>query len=168
MAGSVQYEISRADYVAAARWAASPTRKAVAIELSLLAAGVVAGVIARYVGHEAAGSLALIVTSGLLGAFVCGYVGGQIGAVIGARRAFSQYSKLNGPTELNWDDDGFRLEAPKEKLACEWQDLVNVGENQRTFMLFPQHHIYLMVPKAAFGSSAALADFSLCLQTRRT
>lgn len=168
MAGAVRYEVTRADYVAAARLAMSPTRRTVVVEVFTLAVGVLVAAVAVYLGHESARTMAIMVTCGLLGAFVCGYAGGQLHAVIGARREFAQHRRLNESTELGWDDNGFRMEGAKGRFACEWRDLVKVRENRRVLLLFPQRRIYLPVPKAAFGSATALDDFGACLENGRT
>lgn len=164
MAGTVRYEVTKADYASMTRLGASPTRRSVAVAAAVLAVGVLVAAAAGYGGGQSVRTAAIILIGAAVGYLVGGYVGGKIHAEVQIWRDFPHYRKLNGPVELGWDDRGLRLTAARGNVAYEWQDLVGFRENRRVLVLCPQRRIGIPVPKSAFEDAAALDDFRARLQ----
>lgn len=167
MAGSINYEVTKADYSAAMRLAVSPTKRRVIVVAALLVVGLFVATIAEYRGERLLNDLSRLLILAAPVFLATPYISLLFHILFRSRRDFSQFQRLSGPTELRWNDSGMNLKVAKGSVTYEWQDLVKFREGRQVFLLYSQWRLFHVLPKSAFDSTAALNDFKACLAVVR-
>lgn len=135
------YQISEADYVAAARLFAKLTSKQLTIYLAIVIALVL---------------LAIFITPGLRVVVFSGLIGGGIAALIAhyiispilARKHYRKYKAMHEPFTIELLEDGVHFASPHGGGKALWQQVHQWRHNDRFILIYPMPRLYYIVPKS--------------------
>lgn len=152
----IEYTISEIDYVSAAIFAGSVTKKQAKwfllcfLILLLLALFVVI-------------SLKFLVVYGLLSGilvyFLCLYA---ILPLI-AKRHYRQYKLLHQPIRLTLNDSGYTVMNRSGEIRVQWSELLHWRENSKFILLYFAPRMYHIVPKKMAEKEMILNELKHCL-----
>lgn len=151
------YQISEADYVAAARLFSKLTSKWLAIYLVL-------AVILVLLAALSEAALRAAAIGGVIGGFIGGLMMHYIIVPIQARRHYRKYKAMHATFTIELLESGVRLTSPNAQGIVRWDQIHKWRQNDVFVLIYPMPRLYHIIPKSIAAQGFDVAQLTQALK----